>query len=59
LATGQVTATGNQRHVTVPGLGVVYAPAGRYVFVLGTGEVLAFSGFDVPPGDEFCAALSA
>jgi len=59
LATGQVTATGNQRHVIVPGVGVVYATAGHYVFVLGTGEVLAFSGFDVPPGDEFCAALSA
>jgi hypothetical protein len=59
LATGEVTATGNQRHVTVPGVGVVFATAGHYVFVLGTGEVLAFSGLNVPPGDQFCAALSA
>ena len=59
VATGQATATGNQRHVTVPGMGVVYATAGHYFFVLGTGEVLAFSGLDVPPGDELCAALSA
>ena len=58
LATGQSTATGNERHVIVPGVGVVYATAGHYV-VTGTGEVLAFSGLDVPPGDELCAALSA
>jgi hypothetical protein len=58
LDTGVSTATGNQRHVTVPGSGVVYATAGRYVFVAGTGEVLSFSGFEVPPGDELCAALA-
>jgi hypothetical protein len=58
LMTGESTATGNQRHVTVPGVGIVYATAGRYVIVTGTGEVLAFSGLDVPPGDELCAALS-
>jgi hypothetical protein len=51
LAAGEVTVTGNQRHLTVPRVGVVYATAGRYVFVFGTGEVLAFSGLDVPsPG---------
>jgi hypothetical protein len=59
LSTETTTATGNQRHVTVPGVGVVYATAGRYVIVTGTGELLAFSGLDVPPGDEICAALSA
>lgn len=59
LRTGETTATGNQRHVIVPGVGVVYATAGRYVIVTGTGELLAFSGLDVPPGDELCAALSA
>jgi hypothetical protein len=59
LATGQSTATGNQRHVTVPGVGVVFATAGHYVIVTETGEVLAFSGLDVPPGEELCAALSA
>jgi hypothetical protein len=59
LATGQSIATGNQRHVTVPGLGVVFATAGHYVIVTETGEVLAFSGLDVPPGEELCAALSA
>jgi hypothetical protein len=58
LATGQSTATGNQRHVTVPGVGVVYATAGHYVIVTGTGEVLAFAGLDVPPGEELCAALA-
>jgi hypothetical protein len=59
LTTGEITATGNQRHVIVPGVGVVYATAGRMVLVNGTGEVLAFSGLDVPPGSELCAALSA
>jgi hypothetical protein len=58
LTTGVITATGNQRHVTVPGVGVVYATAGRYVLVMGTGEVLDFAGFDVPPGSELCEALS-
>ena len=58
LTTAVTTATGNQRHVTVPGVGVVFATAGRYVFVLGTGEVLAFAGLDVAPGSELCAALA-
>ncbi len=31
LATGEVVATGNLRHVIVPGAGPVYAEAGRYV----------------------------
>lgn len=58
LAAGEVTATGNQRHLSVPGVGVVYATVGRYVFVLGTGEVLAFSGLDIPAREELCAAVS-
>ena len=59
LATGVTTATGILRNVTAPGVGVVYATAGRYVIVTATGEVLDFSGLDVPPGEEICAALSA
>src|SRR4051794_3419938 len=59
LTTAETTATGNQRHVIVPGVGVVFATAGRLVLVTGTGEVLAFSGLDVPPGAELCAALAA
>ena len=59
LATGETVATGILRNVTVPGAGVVYATAGRYVIVSATGEVLDFSGLDVPPGEEICAALSA
>lgn len=58
LAAGETTATGNQRHITVPGVAVVYATAGRYVIVTGTGEVLAFRGLDVAPGEELCAALA-
>jgi hypothetical protein len=58
LATGETTATGILRNITVPGAGVVYATAGRYVIVSATGEVLDFSGLDVPPGEEVCDALS-
>jgi hypothetical protein len=53
-----LAGTPGSSRVTVPGAGVVYATAGRYVIVTGAGEVLAFSGLDVPPGDELCAALS-
>ena len=58
LTTGHAAATGTQRHVTAPGFGLIYARSGRDVIVLGTGEVLSFSGVDVPPGSEICAALS-
>ena len=58
LTTGVTTGTGLQRHVIIPGAGVVYGTAGRYVFVTGVGDVLSFSGLDVPPGEELCAALS-
>ena len=58
LITGEIVATGNQRHVIVPGIGPVYAQAGRYVLDPSTGEITSFSGLDIPPGDELCAALS-
>jgi hypothetical protein len=58
LITGEVVATGNQRHVIVPGIGPVYAQAGRYVLDPSTGEITSFSGLDIPPGDELCDALS-
>ena len=58
LITGEIVATGNQRHVIVPGIGPVYAQAGRYVIDPSTGEITSFSGLDIPPGDELCAALS-
>ncbi len=37
-ATDTGVGTGNQRHFTVPGLGIVYAQAGRFVIDLTTGE---------------------
>jgi hypothetical protein len=49
LATGETAATGNLRLIAVSGVGVVYATAGRYVIVSATGDVLDFSGLDVPP----------
>ena len=58
LITGEVVGTGNQRHVIVPGTGPVYAQAGRFVVDPSTGEISSFSGLDIPPGDELCAALS-
>ena len=48
---------GNQRHLTVPGAGLVLANAGRYVS--GFEGLLSFSGLNIPAGSEFCAALSA
>jgi len=37
VATNTLIGTGNQRHFIVPGAGVVYAQAGRFVIDLGTG----------------------
>src|SRR3954454_22475579 len=56
---GELTFTGrgNQRHLSVPGVGPVLANAGRYVSDL-EGLVSA-SGLNVPAGSDFCAALSA
>lgn len=58
LVTGEVVATGNLRHVIVPGAGPVYAEAGRYVLDPSIGEFTSIRGLQIPPGDELCAALS-
>ena len=57
VATNTLVGTGNQRHFIVPGAGIVYAQAGRFVIDLATGEVSS-AGLDVPQGDNFCAALA-
>jgi hypothetical protein len=54
-----ITATGNQRHVIVPGFGPVLAQAGRFVVDPETGSLTAVYGLNIPAGSEFCAALSA
>ena len=58
-ATGVLVGTGNQRHFVVPGLGLVYAQAGRFVIDTATGTTLSAFGLDVPQGAGFCAALAA
>jgi hypothetical protein len=57
VATNTLVGTGNQRHFTVPGGGILYAQAGRVVIDLNTGEVSS-TGLNVPQGEEFCAALA-
>jgi hypothetical protein len=57
-ATNIIIGTGNQRHFTAPGLGIVYAQAGRFVIDGNTGETLSVSGLDVPLSDRICAALA-
>jgi hypothetical protein len=57
-ATNTLVGTGNQRHFIVPGAGIVYAQAGRFVIDLGTGSVVSVSGLDVPQSGAFCAALA-
>jgi hypothetical protein len=56
---GELTFTGrgNQRHLTVPGMGPVLANAGRYVSDFD--GLVSASGLNIPAGSEFCAALSA
>src|SRR3954463_11518848 len=56
---GELTFTGrgNQRHVTVPGVGPVVANAGRYVSDFD--GLVSASGLNIPAGSDFCAALSA
>jgi hypothetical protein len=58
-ATNTLVGTGNQRHFIVPGAGIVYAQAGRFVIDLGTEDVLSSAGLNVPQSDDFCAALAA
>jgi hypothetical protein len=57
-ATNTVVGTGNQRHFIVPGLGILYAQAGRFVIDLNTGETISVSGLDVPLSERLCAALA-
>jgi hypothetical protein len=57
-ATNTLIGTGNQRHFIVPGAGVVYAQAGRFVIDLVTGELITSSGLDIPLGVEICTALT-
>jgi hypothetical protein len=57
-ATNIVVGTGNLRHFIVPGLGFIYAQAGRFVIDLDTGETLSVSGLDVPLNERICAALA-
>jgi hypothetical protein len=58
-ATNIIVGTGNQRHFIVPGLGIIYAQAGRFVIDGNTGETLSVSGLDVPLSERICAALAA
>jgi hypothetical protein len=58
LATNTLVGTGKQRHFIVPGVGIVYAQAGRFVIDFPDGGVVSVSGLDVPQGAEFCAALA-
>lgn len=55
---GERFGTGNQRHFIVPGAGVVYAQAGRFVIDLGTGTLVSVSGLDIPLNAEICAAIA-
>jgi len=57
-ATNILIGTGSQRHFIVPGAGVVYAQAGRFVVDAGTGTLLSVSGLDIPISAEICAALA-
>ena len=58
-ASNTLVGTGNQRHFIVPGVGVVYAQAGRFVIDVVTGELITSSGLDIPLGAGICSALTA
>lgn len=58
LATNMLVGTGNQRHFIVPGVGIVFAQAGRFVIDFPDGGIISVSGLDIPQGEEFCAALA-
>jgi hypothetical protein len=53
-----ITATGNQRHVLVPGFGPVFAQAGRFVVDPETSSLRAVYGINKPAEIAFCPALS-
>ena len=57
---GEITYTGrgSQRHLKLPGLGLLLAQAGRFSIDPETGVVLSYSGLNLPASSEFCAALS-
>jgi hypothetical protein len=57
-ATNTLVGTGNQRHFILPGIGILYAQAGRFVIDLNTGETISVSGLDVPLSERLCAALA-
>jgi hypothetical protein len=57
-ATNTLIGTGNQRHFIVPGAGVVYAQAGRFVIDVVTGDLITSSGLDIPLGAGICTALA-
>jgi hypothetical protein len=57
LTEGTITGRGSQRHLTVPGAGLVLADAGHFVSSLD--GLLSIAGLHMPAGSEFCAALSA
>jgi len=57
-ATNTLVGTGNQRHFILPGVGILYAQAGRFVIDLNTGETISVSGLDVPLSERLCAALA-
>ena len=52
------SGSGNQRHVTVSGVGLVLAQAGHQV-TDGEGNLISFTGLNIPAGSDFCSALSA
>jgi hypothetical protein len=58
LTTNTEVITGNQRHFIVPGVGIVYAQAGRFVKDLSDGSLISVSGLNTLPGAEICAALA-
>ncbi|MGH3036792.1 MAG: hypothetical protein ACRDMU_06375 [Gaiellaceae bacterium] len=58
FATSTLVGTGNQRHFIVPGVGIVFAQAGRFVIDFPDGGIISVSGLDIPQGEEFCAALA-
>ncbi len=51
------SGTGNQRHLTVPGVGLVLAQAGHQV-TDDQGNLISFTGLNIPAGSDFCSALS-
>jgi hypothetical protein len=58
-ATGDIliTGRGNQRHLTVAGVGLVLAQAGHFLLD-SEGNLIDVSGLNIPAGNEFCAALT-